>query len=85
MVGEYGKISRDLYMAGYKAEARLLSKFAREVAKQPQLTHQQDIYAERFPQQPKPHTEITVPTDVHARAREYEWALRQENDTGFDI
>lgn len=85
MVGEYGKISRDLYMAGYKAEARLLSKFAREVAKQPQLTHQQDIYAERFPQQPKPHTEITVPNDVHARAREYEWALRQENDTGLDI
>lgn len=44
IVGEYGKIARELYKMGYKTEAKIISGLAKETARQPFTTRAQERY-----------------------------------------
>jgi hypothetical protein len=44
IVSEYAKIARELYKSGHKTEARLLSKFAKEVNETGFTTQAQERY-----------------------------------------
>ncbi|SUA67692.1 relaxase/mobilization nuclease domain-containing protein [Oligella urethralis] len=44
IVEQYGQLSKELYMAGFKTEARAISKLAKEVSNKPVLTKAQELF-----------------------------------------